>query len=534
MNVKTQPEKKPVVQAASTPKPAQQSVAGWIVLLLVMIIGCISAALIAQKGGWLFGEADMFLVDHNSPDRSFISKIICPHAHDASAYQARELSHFFEFFDAKFIHWCTINGHPHFFSIINFVFLTIISVAHFRYSTKYLRMDPLISILLIGLFWTAPSVFFSGIYVRVAKQGAALMLFFLAWHIVRNTGFVNDFRKFLNPQTPAFKAILWIQTFLFTLAMCWMDRQGYYIAAIFCVTLVAFWVGPKIPYRGLLISAMVAGLLAHTIYGRYIGPDLIRKYTGFEVSFQYQKLPLDKFFEKLGTFLWQGSVLLVDNFRYYFANFTGGLTLFIWAGICWIFSKARLRMEAAAAPASARFELKSFFAYVFLGWVGMLILMNALMVLRHEPLVWPDVRTFYYWIPTTVLILLGVTFAIHVTLQRFTFPVWLPRVVLLAFLISNITALPEHNRITRSGHMQGYIAAAPHLLKALKDLANTPKAPVSKKKFDTLKLSRIENDWNAILKNPLANPNMTVEEFIFSSSYYNFLRSEWNLEFRQP
>ena len=525
MNVKAQPEKKP----PAPPSPKAQSHVGWYVLLAVTVLGFIAASVITQKGGWLFGEADMFLVDHNSPDRTFLSKILSPHSHDAGQYQARELSHFFEFFDAKFIQWSSLRGSPHFFSIINYVFLAIISFAHFYYATKYLRLDPLVCILLIGLFWTTPCIFFSGIYIRVAKQGAALLLFFLAWHIIRNTGFVSTARKFLNPQTPAFKAVLWVQTFLLTLGMCWMDRQGYFIAACLIITLLAFWFGPRIPFSTLLISAVVAGLIAHTIYGKYIGPDLIRKHTGFEVSFQYQKLPWEKFFDSLGTFLWQGTVLLLNNFRFYFANLTGGLTLFVWAAMCWVFNKYRLRTEPKPG-----FELKPFFALLFVGWVLLLIVMNALMVLRHEPLMWPDVRTFYYWIPTTVLVLLGVTFALYATVRQFAIPTWIPRVALLAFLISNVTALPEHNRITRSGHMQGYIAAAPHLLKAMKDLANTPTAAVPVKKFDTLKLAKIEGDFNAILKNPLANPNMTVQDFIFSSHYYNYLRSLKNLEFRQP
>jgi hypothetical protein len=303
-----------------------------------------------------------------------------------------------------------------------------------------------------------------------------------------------------------------------------MDRQGYFLAAALIATLLAFWLGPPAPYRWVFVTAMIAGLVAHTIYGRYIGPDLIRQHTGFAVSFQYQKLPWDAFFKGFFKFMWQGLQLMGNNFRWYFANVTGGLTLFVWAAMAWMFSRVR--------PASIR--LQSFFGVLFVGWLVMLILMNALMVLRHEPLIWPDVRTHYYWIPTTTLVLLGCTLAVWVLQNKFGWPAWVLRIGLAACVISNISALPEHDRIARGGHLQGYIGAAPILLKAIGELANTPEVAEPKQKFDAHKLSRIEGDWKAILKNPLEHRNMTADDFIFSSHFYNYLRSRRDLEFKQP
>lgn len=516
MNPRTLAEKKPIATAAAA-KPPNYTL--WTIVLLLMLAGFIVASVKAQKGGWLGGEADMFLVDHLNPDRSFISKILSPHSHDASQYQGRELSHFFEYFDAQFINWSVKRKMPHFLSIMSFLFLVILSVVHWRYVAKYLRLDPVVALMLIALFWTAPTVFYSGTYIRVAKQGASLLLLLLSWHVISRLAYPKP------SSSPITTALIWVQAFLLSLAMCWMDRQGYFLLAVLIVTLLAFWLGPKVPYRWIFISAMIAGLLAHTIYSRYIGPDLIRQHTGFAVSFQYQKLPWDKFFQSFFTFMWQGLVLMGNNFRYYFANLTGGLTLFVWAAMAWLFSRARPQGES---------QLKSFFGLLFLGWLAMLILMNALMVLRHEPLIWPDVRTHYYWIPTTVIVMLGCTLAAHVLQQRFGWPPWLMRLILAACVVSNISALPEHDRIARTGHLQGYIGAAPHLLKALEELGNTPEVAQPKQKFDAHKLSRIEGDFTAILKNPLAERDLTVEKFVFSSHFYNYLRSRRDLEFRQP
>ena len=515
MSTKILAEKKPLASSAP-PRPMNYTL--WLGVLVVMLIGIIFSSVKAQKGGWLGGEADMFLVDHLNPDRPLLSKILSPHSHDASQYQARELSHFFENFDARFINWSVKRKMPHFLSIMSFVFLTALSLIHWRYMTKYLRMDPIVGLMLIALFWTAPSVFYSGTYIRVAKQGASLLLLMLCWMIITRLAFPKPGASRVTP------ILIWVQTFLLSLAMCWMDRQGYFLAAALIVTLLAFWLGPPVPYRWIFISAMVGGLVAHTTYGRYIGPDLIRENTGFVVSFQYQKLPWDKFFEGFFKFMWQGLELLGNNFRWYLANLTGGLTLFVWAAMAWLFSQVR--------PALIR--VKTFFGVLFVGWLAMLILMNALMVLRHEPLIWPDVRTHYYWIPTTTLVLIGCTLAAWVLQNRFGWPPWVLRLGLGACVVSNISALPEHDRIARGGHLQGYIAAAPILLKAIEELGNTPEVAEPKQKFDAQKLSRIEGDFNAILKNPMAHPNMTAEQFIFSSHFYNYLRSRRNLEFRQP
>ena len=522
MSTKIFAEKK-VATTAAPAKPVNYAI--WTVALVLMLLAFVFASVKAQRGGWLGGEADMFLVDHLNPDRSFLSKILAPHSHDASQYQARELSHFFENFDAQFINWSVKRKVPHFMSITSFLFLTVLCLVHWRYATKYLRLDPVVTLLLIALFWTAPSVFFSGTYIRVAKQGASLMLLVLCWLIIARLAFPKPGASRVT------SSLIWVQAFVLSLAMCWMDRQGYFLAAVLVATLLSFWVGPKVPYRWVFISAMAAGVVAHTIYGRYIGPDLIREHTGFAVSFQYQKLPWDQFFSGFFKFMWQGLQLMGNNFRWYFANLTGGLTLFVWAAMAWLFS--RVRVQGQPQPGSLQF--KNFFGLLFVGWLAMLILMNALMVLRHEPLIWPDVRTHYYWIPTTTLVLVGCTLAVFVLQNRFGWPAWVLRLVMAASVISNISALPEHDRIARTGHLQGYIVlGAPYLLKALEELGNTPEVAEPKQKFDAHKLSRIEGDFNAILKNPLAQQNMTVDTFIFSSHFYNYLRSRRDLEFRQP
>src|SRR5687767_4954889 len=124
-------------QATAPAKPVNYTF--WTVILLLMLVAFVIASVKAQHGGWLMGEADLFLVDHMDPDRPFLSKVLAPHVHHASQYQARELSTFFDHFDARFINWCVQRKMPHFMSIMSFIFLTALCLIHWRYATKYLR-----------------------------------------------------------------------------------------------------------------------------------------------------------------------------------------------------------------------------------------------------------------------------------------------------------------------------------------------------------------------------------------------------------
>lgn len=505
------------------PPPAARpvrSLAGWTVLAVVVALAGIVASLIVQKGSWLHGEADLFLVDHLS-ERSFLSKVICPHTHDASQYQARELSHVLEFFDAQFIKWSIERKMPHFYSITNYLLLFLISVLQFRFASKYLKLDPLVSVLLVALFWTTPCIFYSGQYLRSAKQGCAFFAFLLGWLVIMQAGP----RRF-----PA--ALVAAQGFLFGLGLVWMDRQGFFILVAMILTLFLFAAGPPIPHRGILIGAMAAAAIAHYAYSKAIAPGLIRELTGFDVSFQYQKLPLGQFFKGLFGYLWQGLLLLGNNIRFVLGNITGGLALIACAAMAWLFSRLRFASE----PAGRAFEVKRFAGLLFVFWLLLLLGMNALMVLRHEPLTWPDQKASYYWIPTTVLVLICVTLAATAAQRQLNLRRWLLPSILAALVFSNITALPEHQRLIQTGHLQGYIALGPHIRKGLKDLYNTqPGATPPAKKFDTKISSQNAGDFKRILQNPLAYPSLPpIEEFLFSSSFYNFLRSERNLEFRQP
>jgi hypothetical protein len=508
----------------------------WILFVIAASLGFIAASVYIQKGGWLHGEADWFLVDHNDPDRSFISKVICPHRHDANQYQARELSHLLEHIDARFIYWCTTRGMPHFYSVMNFVILFAIAVMHWRLATKHLGMHHMTATLLVALFWTAPCIFFSGLFVRTAKQGTALMLFLLVWHVLRQflraapaTNGEQNISK-LNTRSIASPVL----TFILALSLCFMDRQGFYLLAGVAVTLVVFRLAKPFPRGSAFIWPIIGALIVHTAYNLYIGPRIIPPLTGYEVSFEYQRLPMDKLLERPFFYVWHGLTLALNTFRHCFGNVSAGLALALWAGLFWVFRRARTQTNCANSQTSGVLApVGPFSATLVPLWIGLTILLNALMVLRHEPLIWPDHATLYYWIPATVVVLFALTFGSHLLATRLGVSRRILNMGLAVVLLSNLTSLREHYIVAHTGHFRGLMAGGPHLLRALKEVAQAPigNFPLGKP-LDTKAVARM-TEIQYTIKNPLAFASLSVEEFVSSSHFYNFMRSRRNLPFVQ-
>jgi len=502
----------------------------WTVAAVLVPLAFIAASVIYQKGAWLQYEADLFLVDHLS-ERPFLSKVISPHIHDAEMYQARELSHVLEYLDAHFIYWCVTQKLPHFYSIVNYALLFIISLGFWWNATRHLKLDPTITLLLIGMFWSVPCIFMSGVYIRDAKQGAAFLVFFLLCLMAKKIASAHGAGPSTMPNRPG-GGILWVQAFLLSLGLCWMDRQGFFLVTAITLTLVLSFIVPPVPYRGIFLTALGAALVTHCIYGYMIAPPLIEKLTGFKVSFGYQKLPLDQPLPNLLVCIWKGFALFIDAFRYFLGNVPRGIAVCLVLGIIWLHWK---RSIPTAVPEGARFGwVRQHYFGVLVGLcVALIVGMNIVMVIRHEAVSWMEVRAFYYWIPATVLVLVGMAFTIHLFIKRALVPVWLARLFLAAAVLGNLTSLPDHHFVIRMGHLSGYMNAAPFLLTAIRDLYENPPGPTPIGKFDTIASSRNQQQ-SRLLKDPLDYREMTPEEFVISSTFYNWLRSKRNLEFRQP
>jgi hypothetical protein len=246
------------------------------------------------------------------------------------------------------------------------------------------------------------------------------------------------------------------------------------------------------------------------------------------VSFDYQKLLLD---DLRPVHVWRGTVLLLNNFRFFFGNMPGALAAFVLGGMIWLYGTARTPF-LPSRDGRRPLESKGFLGLLLIVGLGLIIVMNTLMVCRDEPVYWDELRAYSYWIPTSVLTLLAVTFAVHLVIRASLVPLRVLRLLLAAIMLSNASSLPEHNLIHRGGHMLGIIGGAPLLLSAIKAIYERPPGPHPVGGYDTAASSRYE-DRAHFLGDPLIDPRVTINEFVNSSNFYYWLRSTRNLDFKQ-
>ena len=149
-------------------------------------------------------------------------------------YQARELSYVFDYVDCKFIALCVRFAHPHFLSLIQYVFLIVISLALWRFGREDLKLDRWLVLCVLQLFWTSPAVFLGGNFFRTAKIGVTLVVVMLYGIIFRCLPARRE-----NPSfAPSMR--LRLTCFGWAWAATLFDRQGVFFIGVIIVFL-GFW-----------------------------------------------------------------------------------------------------------------------------------------------------------------------------------------------------------------------------------------------------------------------------------------------------
>lgn len=467
-----------------------------------------------QQGGFLlYGEADWFLIDHNNPDRSFISKVICPHKHDAEHYMARELAHLVEHFDARFIHKCVMMGHPHFLSLSNYLcvlaicLMTGIAIQRSGHN-KWLYFFAL----LVLLF--SPPVITSGNYIRSGHMLATAFMVALILYVF------NNFHRW--------NWKVGVNTFILSLLTVWSDRQG--LVAVLTIAAFCVWVRLK---RGKVFCAVMAAAVAlHTIHYLFIGPKLIAAFTPFKdvvtpgniIAVSGAAATSEGFFGSL--------------FRNWFENGIVGIQIaanhlrHLMGGVPGLFAAAFAGLMAGLAVVRKMITPVAVL-FAFLATAGM----HAIIYGAAKVLVWPDVSAIIYyniigtvamWIP--LVLLLYVYDSIWATDGgREKVRIYLNAAMCVVFL-SSLLASFGHVKNFKQGHLQGFIAGAPFLRQALKETVNTPTRS-NAEKYDA-NASAHYTDWKWVMKNPLEyGGKLTAVQFVESSQYLQFVRSERGLPF---
>jgi len=374
--------------------PSKLQAGLWWGLLIAVVGNILGSSLYVRHGGCLHGETDMYLVVHLS-ERSFLSKIICPHVADAKFYQCRQLSHVLENLDAHFVYWCYLAGCPHFFSVVTFVLLLSITGLHWRFGVTRLRMDPLTLLLLVALFWTNPNVYLAGMCLRAAKIAAAFFVYagmclFLS-RMLRVAG--EGGLQIGEPDTP--KRTIFLYASL-ALAACFSDPQGVFLVLLLSGGALVW--SAMLKSKEALLAALAGGAAAglHTLFRLWLAHVLVRKWCGFESTSAFDQSDPANLHSSALEYLKQGASLSSDTMSFGFGNLQA-----------WVFGPVLLGVLAATfmvrtdtATRWTRGKLKHLGILIgitmltlFLANVGMC----ALMVARHPPVAWADTTGFHRW-----------------------------------------------------------------------------------------------------------------------------------------
>ena len=445
---------------ASPEEPGKFSLLMPLLVCLVMIV----VSILWQHGGVLYPEIDGRLPFYASGG-SLWSKLYDSDFLEGGMYQARELSYFFDYIDCHFMALCVALGHPHFLSLTFYICLILISLLVWRFGVEELKLERWIVLCVLMLLWTTPAVFLGGSFFRTAKSGAALavvVLYGLVFRILRtargNPGY-------------GLSARLWLGCFGWAWVATLFDRQGVFMVGL-VVFLLAFWfLGYQEKSTLKLMGAFVAALALSFIYNHVIAPLLTLSINHYWPNFKYQHLPWSDLAEKPVFYFTSAVSVYIDTVRFFLGNIPRwGAVLVIVGLVYW-----------ALVAMGGRREGKSFFTGALgfcLSQTLLVLVMIALMVLRHDAVCWPDLRRVYYFLPATAMFCMTFLMALSRLQARRTLPKWGWAAFLGGALLGNMVALPRHDAIYKAGFMKSYYQFTPTLLDALRNLRN-PNYPVS-------------------------------------------------------
>jgi Flp pilus assembly protein TadD len=430
-------------------------------LFHVIIFSCLFAliSVVNHHGGVLHNEVELrlpfYMSDVPLPNKLFDSQIL-----DMDMYQARELSYFLDFIDCKFIEFGIYIGLPHFLSLTHYLFFIATGCLLWLFCVKELNLRPLMGIGLLSLFWTSPSIFLGGVFFRTGKAGVALLtaiLFYIIYKVAVISIKENDFQ---------ISKKIWIPYFVSIFLLPNLDQQGLFltITVLVFLTMWGFFVRNKSIY--IMLSIGVASFLLHELYRYTIAPQLTFMLNGYWPNFNYQTLPLQYSIQNLISRLSDGSFLYLETFRFLIGNppqvmALGLILFFIFFPAYYLFTRPGLQGN------DKKFFILTFVVLLITN-LFMVIAMNALMVLRHPALMFPDVTRTYYWLSTNIM--LAMTLAVITgIICKSRIPQWPVLMVMCFAIVGNIAALPKHKAIMMQGPARSFYESAPALLNALKN-----------------------------------------------------------------
>jgi len=325
-------------------------------------------------------------------DRGMLQKVFDPHRNDLNTYQARELSYFIDYLDARWLEVLLRGGHD-IFMPLSAICASVLTVVVFLAGVRRYGMRPLIAALLLLMYLTNyVHVVTMGMLYRSAKPMLAPVVIGTAFYLAALVQ--NSSRETLAGSGRTG----WAPVVVFALfcIMSLLDRQGFFLALTgFTVLLLnAVFAGG----RRDVVAGGAAAMVAMVFYNLIGAPFIIESLNGYRPSFEYQQIPLNRLADPR-SWLAAGWLLLHAA-----SVLLGGMPIWVVAGLVLALGSWAV-LPRSGVPRIATL----LFAAVALGQ----FVMFAGMVARH-PFIYTyvDHRLWYYALPFQALVLVGIVVAL--------------------------------------------------------------------------------------------------------------------------
>ncbi len=393
------------------------------------------------------------------------AKIFDSRSLDQGIYAGRELSYLFDYVDVLAVAASVKWDFPVFVSVTHLALGVFMGVWLGWFAARDQKLGSLVGLLVALLLWTSPYIYVHFL-MRTAKGLTAAGALVLVVEIVRACR-----AEAANPAGSLTRGRAALIALAATI-MSFADRQGFYF--LLCAGLFTglqwLWGRSRVARQ---VSFVLGGVLVvELVYFFWLAPALTRLCWNYSPDFSFNRLPVEELAANPAQFCRDATQALLETTRFTLGRIPAwGAGLFLAALV--------------AAPLAREWRERSWrrqlpVSLVIAAMIAALWVMNALMILRHPRILWADMMTVYYWIPTAVLVVLGLVCSwgdwIASSLGR--------RIalaaLLLAAVVGNIAALPRHREVFESGHLKDSVATSEEMRYALTHRgAPTYRAPLS-------------------------------------------------------
>lgn len=348
-----------------------------------------------------------------------------------------------------------------------------------------MKADRLFSFLAIALLLTSPSMVYQ-IYYRTSKIGVTLMMVILLCEIYKaltKTGEETGRRK---------PAILMLIIFLAAGAMTLFDVLGVlFVGVLAGYCLILFLFKPN-RTKAAILGGLGLALIAWAIYFLWLGPAIMLAVTGQVADSSYlTQAPLQNLIPLMARKI---PGVIVDMMRNMMGNITRFQALFglvlLGVGAIWLGTEPHRiptdepiagRQNSKKNVKKERFGKRVYYwavrnepLFTLAVLIGGILVIYDFLVMRHLPILWPDVRIVYYIMPAAATLLFGIfTFLARPRLQnKILDPSLYPVIILflLILLVGNVVGVVGVKNVLENGHLKDFYKYAPKLLDALRIL----------------------------------------------------------------